>query len=252
MPFIDTARAPDGVRLYAIGDIHGRLDLLRQQHEWIEADLERRPVADWRLVHVGDYVDRGRESAGVIDLLHARSSDGRVICLKGNHDAMFADFLTDPENDAELWLTNGGITTLESYGMDREEIYRAYYRGTLRDAALTLVPQSHVAFLDGLELGASSGDYLFVHAGIAPGVPLEEQDPEDLMWIRGRFLDNERDFGVIVVHGHTIRKDGPEVKRNRIGIDTGAFNTERLSCVVLEGGDKGLLTPDGPEPLKLP
>lgn len=250
MPFLDTARMQEGLRVYAIGDVHGCLDLLRTRHDWIAADLARRPVADWRIVHVGDYVDRGPDSAGVISYLIGRQAeDDRIVCLLGNHDAFFADVMGGVDEDPRHWLSNGGASTLISYGFDWKGFIRSEPPTRLREKALPHVPESHLGFLADLKPMVGWGDYIFVHAGIEPGVPLADQRRESLIWIRDRFLDDPRDFGAVVVHGHTIREDGPEVRPNRIDIDTGAFVTGRLSCIVLEGTEQALLTPRGPVPL---
>lgn len=251
MTDFESARAPDGLRIYAVGDVHGCIDLLTRCHAAIAADLEARPPQDWRIVHVGDYVDRGPDSRGVIELLIGRQeADARHVCLLGNHDAMFADVLSGANPDPRLWLSNGGGATLESYGMDRAALIDAFERQKLREAALELVPEAHLAFLAGLRPMEVLGDYAFVHAGIEPGVPLDAQPLQSLIWIRGPFLNHEGDLGKVVVHGHTITPDGVEVRRNRIGIDTGSFATGRLSCIVLEEGDKHLLTGRGRKPLR--
>jgi serine/threonine protein phosphatase 1 len=224
------------MRLYAIGDVHGCDAMLAEAHEQIADDLARRPAADHRIIHVGDYTDRGDNSAGVIDrLVRLTSADPRVICLKGNHDAMFAGFLADPDEYGTIWLANGAEATLSSYGVTPS---RSWWGGTdYRDLSRRLaeaVPAAHRTFLADLPLTARFGDYLFVHAGIRPGLPLDEQDPQDLIWIREAFLLDDSDHGVVVVHGHTP-VTAPDIWPNRIGIDTGAVYGGTLTCLVLEG-----------------
>jgi serine/threonine protein phosphatase 1 len=239
------ARTPDGTRVYAIGDVHGCLDALAGVHRAIGADLLRRPAADWRIVHLGDYVDRGADSRGVIDFLLARmAEDARVLCLRGNHDEMFAQSLAGKRQAAELWLMNGGGETLENYGVSVVRFLDA-----LRSGDMTLrIPEAHRGFLDALGTSLRFGDYYFVHAGINPGSALDAQTPHDQLWIREPFLNSDRQFEAVVVHGHTpVRRVA--VRPNRIGIDTGAVYGGSLSCLVLEGGSKALLSPTGLVPL---
>ena len=215
MPLLDAARLPEGLRIYAIGDVHGCLDLLVQQHERVAADLEARPAEDWRLIHLGDYVDRGPESMGVLDhLIGMRAEDERVVCLLGNHDAMFADFMAGRDTDPSIWLANGGIETVESYGMDRK-MRMAIRNGddSFRTLLLEHVPAAHREFLERLAIISKYGDFVFVHAGINPSEPLEAQRLDDLIWIREPFLSWTGDLGVVVVHGHTITRGGPVVRR---------------------------------------
>jgi serine/threonine protein phosphatase 1 len=224
------------MRLYAVGDVHGMDDALAGMHAAIAADLAARPPADHRIVHLGDYVDRGPDPAKVIDRLAMfEAIDDRVICLAGNHDLMMRGFLADPAGLGPIWLLNGGGSTLRSYGVfaagrsigERELPALA---NRLRKA----LPPHHRAFLDGLRFSARAGDFFFCHAGIRPGVPLDAQSAEDLTWIREPFLLSDRDHGVVVVHGHTP-VDEPEVLPNRINIDTGAVFGGRLTVLVLEG-----------------
>ena len=235
------ARPPAGMRLYAIGDVHGRDDLLAAVHDAVDADLRLRPAGAHRLIHVGDYVDRGPDSAGVIRrLARLSATDPDVVCLCGNHDERMLAFIDDPVAEGRLFFANGGGATLASYGIngaapagDEDVTDRG---NALREA----MPDSDLAFLRNLKLMARFGDYLFVHAGIRPGVPLDAQDPHDLMWIRADFLNDPRDHGVVVVHGHTP-VPRPDIRANRIDIDTGAFNTGNLTCLVQEGTDWRLL-----------
>jgi len=225
------AKTPEGMRLYAIGDVHGCDALLAAMHERIAADLAASPPPDHRIVHVGDYADRGPDSAAAIARLAAlTAADPHVLCLRGNHDQMLLDFLADPEGAASMLLRNGGKETLRSYGVTaRSQNYAGI--GTQLAALMPVVDR---AFLAALPLSVQFGDYLFVHAGIRPGIPLAEQDPQDLLWIREEFLLDPRDYGFVVIHGHTPATP-VEVRSNRINVDTGAVYSGVLTCVVLEG-----------------
>lgn len=235
-------KAPDGMRLYAIGDIHGRADLLADLHARIVADAARAPdglalVA----VYLGDYVDRGEASRAVIDMLIDDPLPGfERVHLKGNHEEIMLAFLDDP-GSANSWLFNGGDATLFSYGVGFEQAANREERLLrMRDGLEAALPPAHRAFLDSLKLYHAAGDYLFVHAGIRPGRKLEAQEASDLLWIRDDFLYSGDDHGCCVVHGHTINPD-PDVRPNRIGIDTGAYYTGKLTCLVLEGAGKRLI-----------
>ena len=236
------ATTPPGTRVYAIGDIHGRLDLLLRLQELIAADAAH-SAADRRvLVYIGDYIDRGRNSAGVIDLLLDRPLPGfEIVHLLGNHEDTLLQF-PDDMTVGPSWLTYGGVQTLASYFIDvspgswRDERELRRLQGEIRRR----VPRRHVEFMRSLPLTHVEGDYLFVHAGIRPGVPLEAQERDDLLWIRDEFLRSSEDHGKIVVHGHTI-SERPELLPNRIGIDTGAFHTDRLTGVVLDGTSRAFL-----------
>ena len=255
MVMLPDASAPPGVRLYAIGDVHGRTDLLAEMHQRIADDLARRPVDDWRVIHLGDYIDRGLDSAGTLELLldYQVQGAGRGDFLIGNHDRFLLDFLTDPESaDFDLWIVNGGIKTLDSFGIDG--MMMAY--SSEKDALLRIHEKLIAAmrpgmqeFLAGLSLMLRYGDYVFVHAGVRPEVPLDEQSDHDLTWIREPFLSSGADHGAVVVHGHTPL-EAVEVRPNRIGIDTGAVFTGNLTCLVLEGKTQALLGADGLEPLE--
>jgi serine/threonine protein phosphatase 1 len=238
-------RIPDGVRVYAIGDIHGRADLLDKTLNHIDADLAKNPIPQSIEVFLGDYVDRGPASRKVLDRLMARSRSHQTVFLKGNHESFLMDFLTDPVILKE-WRHLGGLETLMSYGsrpsVKADEAADAQLAATFyRD-----LPESHRQFLADLRLSFTCGDYFFVHAGVRPGILLEKQREEDLLWIRGDFLFSEDDFGKIIVHGHTPVAQ-PDIRPNRINIDTGAFATGRLTCIKLEGTEmyfymNGLLT----------
>ncbi len=233
-------RCPDGMRIYAIGDIHGRDDLLVRLHELIRKDARERLGPSPTVVYLGDYVDRGPGSFEVIDLLvHEPLAGFTSVTLKGNHEDMMLAFLDGPPGLG--WLFNGGIATLASYGVTAAGpmIYLADL-DAVRSDLLAAVPPAHLRFLLGLEMMHVAGDYAFVHAGVRPGVELAAQKPADLMWIRDKFLRSRKDFGKVVVHGHTIA-DEPEISANRIGIDTGAFASDRLTCLVLEGSERRFL-----------
>ena len=228
------ARAPEGERIYAIGDIHGRLDLLQMLVAAIEDEQRHLPPARPTVVFVGDYVDRGPDSHGVIEWLCQRPlPEFERVHLRGNHEEWFEEFLTDIRVGPS-WLYCGGVATLASYGIDAGlgEDNPARLRALQVDLGAAL-PAHHRAFLRGLEYHHEAGGYLFVHAGIRPGVPLAEQSPDDLIWIRDDFLYATADHGHVVVHGHTITNEA-QICPNRIGIDTGAFTTNVLTCLVLE------------------
>lgn len=219
------ATLPPGRRVYAVGDIHGCLDRLASLHERIGDDLAARPVERPLLVHLGDYVDRGPDSAGVVRRLVGGFAGASVVNLKGNHEQMMLDALDGGAPDAFVhWMQNGGRASLRSWAVPV-----AAEAAEMRDH----IPADHLRFLRGLALFHREGGYVFVHAGVRPGWPAERQSPEDLMWIREPFLSWSGDFGAVVVHGHTPM-EGPVVKSNRIGIDTGAVLGGPLTCAVLE------------------
>ncbi|MDH3667303.1 MAG: metallophosphoesterase [Paracoccaceae bacterium] len=244
------AQAPEGMRLYAIGDVHGCPDLLAEVHRRITRDVEARPAEDWRVIHIGDYIDRGPDSAGALARLIDYSRDPKAVFLIGNHDQFLRDFLRDPDReDFELWMLNGGIETLDSFGLDGVRMMRECreaYMIDFRDRILEATPPGTEAFLARLALWEAQGDYAFVHAGIMPGYPLDEQSDHDLLWIRELFLESNLDHGAVIVHGHTPT-DTVELHPNRIAIDTGAVFTGVLSCLVLEDDRQSLLGPDGPD-----
>ena len=237
---------PEGQLLYAVGDIHGRLDLMRGLLELIEEDAHARSHAKRRtLVFVGDYIDRGPDSRGVTERLIGDLPQGfETYFLKGNHEAMLLDFLEDASS-LDDWLQNGGAETMRSYGVNTETLIRFGAPAEMwRKAFAAALPATHLQFFRELKLSVSFGDYLFVHAGVRPGVPLAAQSEADLIWIRSPFLDYAAPFGKIVVHGHTPGKE-PVTRSNRIGIDTGACFTGRLTALRLENGSKDFIRTEG-------
>ncbi|CDX43616.1 Bis(5'nucleosyl)-tetraphosphatase, ApaH [Mesorhizobium sp. SOD10] len=242
------ARGPDGMRLYAIGDVHGRQDLLAAMHRRIASELEYAPGSDWRIIHLGDYVDRGPDSKGVIDMLiEAQKRDARNIMLAGNHDIGMLEFLADGEPDG-LFMNYGGVQTAQSYGVDllRDAHWYGKAEAIAREhvALAKAVPRSHIDFLQSLTFSATFGDFFFCHAGIRPGVPLDRQNQQDLIWIRDAFHDHPELFPKVIVHGHTPVPEA-EVTANRVNVDTLAWKSGTLSALAVNGGDKRILTVQG-------
>lgn len=229
---------PEGQRVYAIGDVHGRLDLFDALVAAVEADDAKRGPAESTIILLGDLVDRGPDSAGVIRAARELMQRRKVRILLGNHEEMFLDAL-ESEEVLRHFLRYGGRETVLSYPIDPA----AYHRAELAEA-LTLiqaaVPQQDIAFMRSFEDQVRIGDYLFVHAGIRPDVPLEDQRVADLRWIREPFLSHRESFGPVVVHGHTIFGK-PDFTANRIGIDTGAYKSGRLTALGLEGTQRWLI-----------
>ena len=237
------ASGPAGMRLYAIGDVHGRLDLLEMMHARIRRELSCDPPDDWRVIHLGDYVDRGPDPKGVLDLLIAAvNEDRRMIALAGNHDLGFLEFLAYPSPHG-LFARYGGVETALSYGVQLD--FNAPAALAIGHAALSrAVPQRHVAFLQGLSLCESFGDFFFCHAGTRPGVPLETQDSRDLTWIRDEFLDHTGLHPKVVVHGHTPSTEA-EIRSNRVNVDTYACKSGVLTALVVDGTEKRILSVSG-------
>ncbi|MCC6478626.1 metallophosphoesterase [Sphingorhabdus sp.] len=238
---LDTARVPDGVRVYAIGDIHGRNDLLTALLAQIDADDRARGTADTRIVLLGDLVDRGPDSAGVIDTAMAMRGQGRTVhYLMGNHEEVFLKACRERDTKTlRFFLKIGGDATLQSYPITRSE-YIELDLEALASRLETLVPEAHLTFLESFEDTLVLGDYAFVHAGIRPGVPLSEQRKSDLRWIRDEFVGQRGDLEKVIVYGHTIYDEIDE-RGSRIGIDTGAYASGRLTAIGLEGSERWYL-----------
>ncbi|TMM48706.1 metallophosphoesterase family protein [Qipengyuania marisflavi] len=226
------ARVPDGTRHYIVGDIHGRLDVFNALLVAIDEDDAASGAAETTLVLLGDLVDRGPESAGVIARTMALGKQRTLRCIAGNHEEMFLESFDDTEM-LRHFVKHGGRETILSYGLDRAT-YNKLTIAELQQELIRVVPQDHRDFLSGFEDVIIIGDYVLVHAGIDPRRPLEEQRTGDLRWIRERFLKHTEPFSHVVVHGHTIFEE-VENREHRIGIDTGAFRTGRLTALVLEG-----------------
>ena len=233
---------PQGLRIYAIGDIHGFTDLLDRMVGRIEADLAHRRPDQALAVFLGDYIDRGPDSAGVIDRLVRRDVPIPFETLRGNHEDLMLKALADPGAMAD-WYGTGAAETLRSYGVDPDRPGPGPGKGLgrLRKQLLDRLPAAHRDFLERTRLSYGAGDYAFVHAGARPGIPLDRQDPADLMWIRQECYGSTYDFGKVLVHGHTPRRR-PENHARRINVDTGAFKWGVLSCAVLEGTTRRFLS----------
>ena len=240
--FLD-ARAPEGMRLYAIGDIHVRRDIIERMHGAIGEDLARDPPADWRIIHLGDYTDRGPDTKGVLDFLVAAGKrDSRVLSIAGNHDIGMLEFLDRPDIDS-LFAHYGGKQTAQSYGVDIDFANRAsMLKG--HTELLEAIPEAHFTFLKTLPFWVAFGDYYFCHAGVRPGVALDAQDPEDLMWIRDDFHNYPGLLPKVVVHGHTPVGEA-EFHANRVNVDTMAVLSGVLTAFVADGEQKRLLQVEG-------
>ena len=234
------AKAPSGkagARAYAVGDVHGCLALLEDLLAKIETDLAERPVGEAYLIFVGDLIDRGPDSAGVIERLRRYEPRGlRTIFLMGNHEEYLLRILSGERGKLDSWLTYGGKECVESYGLSSEQLI-VLPEGEALALLRRTVPESHRRFIESFADTFRFGDYLFVHAGIRPGLALEEQSRADLRWIREPFLDDSGEHGFVVVHGHTI-VDAVEERPNRIGIDTGAYRSGVLTALVVEGTER--------------
>lgn len=241
----DGPHLPPGVAVYAVGDIHGRHDLLGALHARIVADAQDRVTTRRVIVYLGDYIDRGPDSRAVIDLVRSDLPQGfEKVRLRGNHEDLLIRFLHDP-HAGRHWLLNGGETTLASYGIDVAAEMATGDMQALQQRLHHRIPHRHRDFLEETQLSYRLGDYFFTHAGVRPGVPLDRQRAKDLLWIREDFLDTTVDHGAFVVHGHTPVLE-PEIKSNRAGIDTGAVFSGRLTALALFDGEQKILQAIGP------
>ena len=226
-------RLPDGIRIYALSDIHGCADLLQQMFTVIDRDLAT--IGSMRAIHVflGDYIDRGPESCRTVDLLIERSQKHESVFLKGNHESFLFDVLKDPTK-LQDWRQYGGLQTLTSYGLRPSLNPDPAEQTELINQLAVTIPVHQRRFFNNLRLRFVCGDFFFVHAGVRPGVPLANQKEEDLLWIREEFLSSEDQVGKYIVHGHTPVRE-PDIRPNRINIDTGAYATGNLTLLTMQG-----------------
>jgi serine/threonine protein phosphatase 1 len=243
---LEQARVPEDVRIYTVGDVHGRHDLLVKLFDQISADAAAAPEKKMELIFLGDYIDRGLYARQTLDwLIDLPTTPAgvkfRVTCLRGNHEAMLLDFLTHPEN-GQMWLEHGAYETLLSFGIKlssprpKAETFRH-----LAEQLQLKLQGKYLEFLSNRGLARTVGDYFFCHAGIEPGQPIKSQKAQNLLWIRDKFLLSEKRYEKIIVHGHSIASL-PDVRPNRIGIDTGAYGTGRLTALVLYGNNRRFLS----------
>ncbi len=231
-------------RIYAIGDIHGRYDLLLTLLDEIrDFDAGLKSSKSTHMIFLGDMIDRGPRSAAVLELLFTLSRMQKVTVLLGNHEELMLRAIDGEPGTMRAWLRLGGRATLRSFGVEPPE--GVFDRATLTRAINKAIPKELLSWLRTLPLSARSGDYFFCHAGIRPGIDINRQRKEDLLWIRDEFLDSDESHGAVIVHGHSISPD-VEVRHNRIGIDTGAYRTDMLTTVYLEGRKCGIISTGEP------
>jgi serine/threonine protein phosphatase 1 len=240
---VPPARTPAGTVVYAIGDVHGRCDLLEAIHRAVQEDSAARRPRRRVMVYLGDYVSRGIDSQRVVDLVRRHRPAGfEVVALKGNHEDLLLRYLAGEAWAGRHWFDYDGLEALEHYGVvaaDRS----ARDDATLESLRLRFgraLPAEHLAFFRALPVSHDEGGYRFVHGGIRPGVALGAQSDHDQMWIRAPFLESEGDHGAVIVHGHSIEAE-VRARWNRIGIDTGAYRSGVLTCLVLDGAARALL-----------
>jgi len=230
---------PAGLRIYSIGDIHGCLDLLDKVLARVDADIAQRPALRSILVFLGDYIDRGPSSRETIDRLLERCDRNECVFLKGNHEQIAIKCLSNPAMFNQ-WLRLGGVETLASYGVASVSSINRRRVAELQAAFHHALPPAHFRFFRDQQTSFACGDFFFAHAGVKPHVELSNQTENDLLWIREEFLTCREDFGKIVVHGHTPTHE-VEIRPNRINIDTGAYATGRLTCLVIEGASLAII-----------
>ena len=229
---------PDGTLVYCVGDIHGRDDLLRDMADRIEADMKTRSFDHAVTVFLGDYIDRGPAKA-VVERLATGQWPTPITALAGNHEDFLLTFLDDAAI-LDFWRSQGGLETLHSYGVDVGPAMAGRDFNEVQEKFTAHLPKHHRSFLEGLNVSVVFGDYFFCHAGVRPGVALDRQNRDDLLNIREPFLSSEAEHGKLVVHGHTPTM-APEIRPNRISIDTAAYATGRLTCLILEKDEQHFL-----------
>ncbi len=236
------AAVPNNQRIYAVGDIHGRADLLIALMELIKKDTASCVGVNKCVVFLGDYVDRGSQSKQVIDyLIHKIPPELKAVFLRGNHEEAMLLFLSGDTDAGRGWLQFGGEETLVSYNVNPSHPRSSADLTTARLSLIEKLPALHRDFLISTQLSFTVGDYHFVHAGIKPGIPLDEQTSDDMLWIRNEFLSSRADHGKIIVHGHSIRSK-PDIQPNRIGIDTGAYSSNHLTCLILQNTQRHIIS----------
>jgi serine/threonine protein phosphatase 1 len=231
-----------GERIYAVGDVHGRADLFAQMLSLIRQDNDARAATTTKIIVLGDIIDRGPDSAELVhQLMRYSKASRRFIVLMGNHEQIMLAALDGDIKALQAWLKFGGAATLLSWGLPEDLVHGAPPAEILAEAT-RCISEDVLSWLNDLPLTHVSGDVVFVHAGIRPGVKLGRQDPRDLLWIRDAFLESEEVHSHLVVHGHSINANGPERRENRIGVDTGAYSSGRLTALGIEGGDQWFLS----------
>jgi serine/threonine protein phosphatase 1 len=235
---------PRGLRIYAVGDVHGRFDLLARLLDLIREDAALTPARSTKLVFLGDVVDRGPDSASVVQTLMTATQSNNLIVLRGNHEQTMLAALCGDREAMDMWLRFGGDATLRSWGVTDKDLKGD--RDALIDIGRAKVGEDVIGWLRSLPLCHRAGDFFFVHAGVRPECKLSTQEPLDLMWIREEFLESTEMHEAVIVHGHSISELGPEILRHRIGIDTGAYRTGRLAAVGFEGARQWVLVSEVP------
>jgi len=242
--YLTVTRIPDHIAAYAIGDIHGCPWLLDRVVNWIRCHAAQHSHDRRVIIVLGDMIDRGPDSKGVVEKLIGGPPSGfEFVCLRGNHEQLMLNTLSDGRG-LDLWIANGGRMTLESYGVDHHMLMSCQSERVVRDTLHAAIPPPHQRFLRDLTLSYQLGEYLFVHAGIRPGSPVANQCADDMMWIREEFTGSAADFGLHVVHGHTVTRD-PDERGNATGLDTGAVISGRLSCMALWSNQREIYTTPG-------
>jgi len=234
---------PPGQRVYAVGDIHGRIDLLDELIAMLQADNANRDHADTLLIFLGDLIDRGAASREVVTRVRTGIDWAKTITLMGNHEAVMLNILDGQTEMLDQWLRFGGIETLKSWGVPGRLVEEGTRQDLLNALREAVTPEER-AWLGRMRTSLRVGDYYFVHAGVRPAIPLDKQIDDDRLWIREEFLDSRKKHGAMIVHGHSISHD-VEQRPNRIGLDTGAYITGKLTAIGLQGRDRWFLSTAG-------